>query len=282
MNVLKKVLKKFIKVKKEKVLIPYLQGELLKGRKALITGGTSGIGFQIAKSFLLNGAKVIITGRNVQKLKESKQKLISETNCNIDDILIHELDISNIEELESEFKKITNEIDFNIDIFVNNAGVNGGKCFPNTTIEEYDYIMNTNLRGTYFVSQEFVNYMISNNIKGNILNVLSSSSLRPGNSPYILSKWGLRSLTMGMAKKYLKSGIIINGIAPSSTSTPMINKNDVENLNSECNEFGRFIAPEEVANFATILVSDIGKMVVGDVIYMTAGAGILTYDDMTY
>ena len=72
---------KLVKVKKEKVLIPCLEGQYLQGRKALITGGSSGIGFSIAQSFLKNGASVVICSRNKEKLENAKRDLIEKTLC---------------------------------------------------------------------------------------------------------------------------------------------------------------------------------------------------------
>lgn len=132
------------------------------------------------------------------------------------------------------------------------------------------------------MSQAIINYMITNKIKGNILNVTSSSALRPAISPYILSKWGERGLTLGMAKKYLPYGIIVNGIAPGSTATAMVKNNDLNDLNCDYTPTKRYIAPEEIGNIATILVSDMGKMIIGDTVYITGGAGIITYDDIKY
>lgn len=282
MGIIKVILKKFIKIKKEKVIIPCMEGHFLENRCALVTGGTSGIGYSIAESFLKNGATVIITGRSEEKLKKAKEKLLSSTNCDSNSIKTGILDICMISELQKNLDCIISNCTNKIDIFVNNAGVNGGNVFPNTREDEYDKILDTNLKGMYFVSQLFVKYMINNKIRGNILNVTSSSALRPAISPYIVSKWGERGLTLGMAKKYLKHGIVVNGIAPGSTSTAMLNKEDLNDLNCEHSPTGRYIAPEEIGNIATILVSDMGKMIVGDTIYMTGGSGIITYDDMEY
>ena len=283
-KLLKKILKKFVKIKrvKEKIIVPTIRGEYLKDRCALITGGSSGIGYSIAESFLNNGASVIILGRDENKLNKAKDSLLHNTNCSTDKIDTQVLDISDVKNLKCNFENLIKKFNKKIDIFVNNAGVNVGNYFPNTSEEDYDKVLDTNLKGTYFFSQVVCDYMVSNNIKGNLLNVLSSSSLRPGISPYIISKWGERSLTLGLAKKYLQYGIIVNAVAPGSTSTTMINRGELNDLNCDYTLTKRFVAPEEVANIATILVSNVGRMIIGDTIYMTGGAGLLTYDDMKY
>ena len=274
--------KKLVKTKKEQVSIPCLEGHFLDGRKALITGGSSGIGYAIAKSFLINGASVVLGGRNEEKLENAKARLCTECKCDILRIDTLVLDISKVEDMKKSLWAYLKKDNVKIDIFVNNAGINGGDLFPNTKEEDYDRILETNLKGMYFISQEIANYMISNQIKGNILNITSSSSLRPAISPYIISKWGERGLTLGMAKKYLPYGIIVNGLAPGSTLTPMLKKEADNDLNLEYSTAKRYAAPEEIGNLATVLVSNMGRMIVGDTIYATGGAGVITFDDMFY
>lgn len=282
MNIKSVIKNKLVRTKKEKVLIPSIEGHYLENRCAFITGASSGIGYSIAESFLKNGATVIITGRNEERLKNAKNKLIEKYKFKENKIIIAKLDITQIENLEYNVEEIIKKSNKRVDIFVNNAGINGTEMFPTTSEREFDKIIDTNLKGMYFFSQVIVNYMIENKIKGNILNVTSSSALRPAISPYIISKWGERGLTLGMAKKYLPHGIIVNAIAPGSTSTKMIKETDFDDLNCEYSPSKRFLTPEEVGNIATILVSQMGRMIVGDTIYMTGGAGVLTYDDMSY
>ena len=282
MNIKEFLKKKLIKIKKEQICVPCLEGHFLDGRMALITGGSSGIGYAIAKSFLINGAGVVLCGRNEEKLKNAKERLCTECKC--DDWRIDTLvfDISKIEDMKKKLLIYLARDNVKIDIFVNNAGINGGDSFPNTNEKDYDSILETNLKGMYFISQEIANYMISNQISGNILNITSSSALRPAISPYIISKWGERGLTLGMAKKYLPYGIVVNGLAPGSTLTPMLKKDAENDLNLEYSPAGGYAAPEEIGNLATVLVSNMGRMVVGDTIYATGGAGVITFDDMTY
>ena len=272
--------KKLVKTRIEKVLIPCLQGEMLNGRNALVTGGSSGIGFAIAENFIKNGAKVTICGRNEEKLMSAKKSLMLICDCDEDKVSTLVFDISNVQDMRTKLNKyLEGKI---VDIFVNCAGTNGGNMFPNTSEEDYDRILETNLKGMYFAAQEEAKNMVKKNIHGNILNITSSSSIRPGNSPYIVSKWGERSLTLGMAKQYLPYGIIVNALAPGSTLTPMLNKSGDDDMYLDYSPAKRYAAPEEIANLATVLVSGMGRMVVGDTLYATGGAGIITYDDTAY
>ena len=201
-NKIKGLIKLFIPKKKTIVNIVELQSnKYLKGRTALITGGTSGIGFAIAKEFLKSGANVVITGRNQERIEIAVHKL--QTYGNVYGFV---MDNANIRSFEDIFANILNALltknIINIDILVNNAGVNY-KGMPNAIEDEYDKVLDTNLKGAFFLSQMFGKYMVNNKIKGNILNIASSSSLRPADSAYCISKWGIRGLTLGLANLLL-------------------------------------------------------------------------------
>lgn len=285
MTVIKRIIKKIIKKLENKlkkitvVKVPVLEGSLLKGKVALVTGGSSGIGLSIAEAFLKNGAIVYITGRNENKLKETVTILQEKYP---DFIFYQKMDISNILEIESSFNKIIEKLNGRkLEILVNNAGVLGHKKFGEITESDFDSIIHTNLKGTYFLSQLVSKYMRDEKISGNILNVASSSSLRPALSPYSLSKWGLRGFTEGLAKTLIPYGIVVNGIAPGPTATPMLLQ-DAEDITLQKCPAGRYAMPEEIANLAVVLVSDMGRMIVGDIVYATGGCGLLTKDDLTY
>lgn len=258
--------------------------EILKGRTAFITGGTSGIGINIAKSFLNSGATVIITGRNIKRIQNAIEKLDVE-NAYKDRLFGIELDNTQIESFEDKFKEALNIVaKVNggvIDILVNNAGVMGAS-FPDATLEQYNNVLDTNLKGVFFLSQMFGKYFKKNKIEGNILNIASSSSLRPASCAYTLSKWGIRGLTLGLAKSLSPYGITVNGIAPGPTVTPMLIKNNSKDISLPSKPIGRYALPEEIANMAVVLVSPMGRTIVGDIVYMTGGAGLLTFDDVPY
>ena len=227
----------------------------------------------MARQFVLAGAKVIITGRNEEKLKKVVSSIGESASYYI-------LDNNDVDKFEIAVNDI-NDIFGNIDILVNNAGIIGKTSFPNMTVEDFDTVLATNLRGPVFLSQVFVKHCIANNIKGNVLNVGSSSCLRPAISSYTMSKWGIRGFTLGLAKKCAKYGITVNGIAPGPTATPILGKDGTDLTNNDI-PAERFITSDEIATMAVKLVSDSGRMIIGDMVYMTGGAGNLTYDDMKY
>ena len=228
-------------------IVQIAPNELLKGRVALLTGGTSGIGFAIANAFLKSGASVVITGRNESRIQDSCNKLLQNKDFQ-NRIFGVVMDNTDVAGFETCFQKILSLLDGrNVDILINNAGIRGGHIAT-----------------------------------GNILNIISSSGLRPATSAYTLSKWGVRGLTLGLAKSLIPYDIVVNGLAPGPTATPMLMKDGSEEIGHTSNPLGRYAMPEEIANMAVVLTSGMGRTVVGDIVYMTGGAGIITFDDMDY
>lgn len=255
--------------------------ELLKGRTALITGGTSGIGYEIAKAYINAGAVCVITGRNQKKLNKACQCINNEV-VNKDRIFGLVMDNTEISGMKKKMNEILTLVpSHKIDILVNNAGVVGGEI-RDCTEDVYDRIVDTNLKGVFFLSQLVGRYMCDNHIEGNILNVGSSSCLRPATSAYTLTKNAILGFTKGLAKILSPYKITVNGIAPGPTATPMLMPDGVrENLYFP-NQLGRYELPEELANMAVFLVSGMGKSIIGDMVFMTGGSGVVTYDDVEY
>ena len=211
---MKKIVKRIIKLiereVKTPVYIPAFEGNILQGKTILITGGASGIGYAIAERAVANGAEVILAGRNEEKLVDACNTLTKEIALKE---MIHYIawDICALKNLESSLLNAINlSSKKKIDVLVNNAGVSYGEAIGCTTEADYDKTMDTNLKGTYFMAQEFSRYLLKNNIKGNILNISSTSGNRPAISPYMLSKWGITGLTEGLAKKLIKHDIVVN------------------------------------------------------------------------
>ena len=252
--------------------------EMLKGRTALITGGTSGIGYEMAKAFVKSGASVVITGRNKRKTALVAEQLEKELSVS-KRVYPLAMDNTKVSEFGNKFEEAVNmTASKQIDILVNNAGLVGGEI-STCTEEQYDAIVDTNLKGTFFLSQHVAHYFVANKIQGNIG---SSSSLRPATSAYTMTKWGVYGLTKGLAKILAPHGITVNGLAPGPTATPMLMPNGINEDISFSNPLGRFEMPCEIANMAVFLVSDMGKAVVGDMVFMTGGSGVVTYDDVNY
>lgn len=272
---IKSNLKKFIKKLNVKEKVPIIEvqyeNKLLANKIVLITGGSGGIGYAIAKKCLHTGAKVIIAGTNENKLNEKVK------NCNskkIKSIVLNLNDVSSFEEKIQEACGLFSEN--RIDVLVNSAGINPAKNFFNINENDFDFTMNVNVKGTFFMSQAFAKYMIANNIRGNILNVSSSSALRPAWGPYEMSKWTVKGFTVGLADTLIKHGIVVNAIAPGPTATPMLGLEAGDDIDLPNNPSGRFAMPREIAELAVMLISNAGRLVVGDTLYATGGAGTIT------
>lgn len=255
--------------------------EMLKGRTALVTGRTSGIGYEVAKAYINAGARVVITGRNEEKVKKACEIIDKEVSRkgNIFGMVMNNTDVKSMPSKLQDIERVLGT--GHIDILVNNAGVVGGEV-KDCTEELYNTILDTNLKGTFFLSKLVARYWVDNQIEGNILMMGSSSSLRPATSAYTLTKNALYGFTKGLAKVLAPHGITVNGLAPGPTATPMTMPNGVRDEISFPNPLGRFVMPGEIANMAVFLVSNMGRSIIGDMVFMTGGSGIVTFDDVKY
>lgn len=264
------VRKYFVVEKVKSINVPVFEGNLLSKKTSLIVGGSGGIGFAIARKFVSNGCNVIITGTNEQKLID----LCKELGDNCSYLL---LDLSSENNYGQKVEEVVKRLG-KIDILVNSAGIHCKSKFGDITLEEWDKVLNINLRGTYFMSQAVADYMIKNKITGHILNVSSASSAKPGWTPYEISKAGVKSLTLGFADKLVKYGIIVNSIAPGPVATEMLGRADGDNLLWSGNPTGRMATADEIANLALFMVSSMGDLIVGDTFYISGGSGTICID----
>ena len=251
--------------------------ELLKGHAVLVTGGTSGIGYAIAKACLNAGADVVITSR--EKCRAESAALAIRKETSFENIYGISLNLDDTHSFNDVLNNANALLSTKVDMLVNNAGIASSN--EKDKMVDFDIVLQSNLKGTYFLLISFAEYLRKEGLPGHILNVASSSSLRPAVTPYAISKWGIRGLTLGLAKKYIRDHIVINGIAPGPTATPMLNRT-LDDISNPRNPISRLILPEEVASMSVVLFSGIGDSVVGDIVYMSGGAGVITYDDVDY
>lgn len=251
--------------------------QLLVGRTALVTGGTGGIGKAIVEAYLNAGADVVFTSRDQHRGDIVAEELSAKYPERI--VFAVELDNTKVSSFKEVFQGLISRLQGKkLSILVNNAGVTEG-WWCHTTEDEYDLVMDTNMKGVFFLTEIVARYMRDNDIHGNILNITSTASLRPANTAYRLSKWALKGFSLGLAKTLLPYDIVVNGIAPGPTATKMMGVEGTNDLSKPKNPNGRLALPEEIANMAVIYVSDMARTIVGDVAYMSGGAGVLTVDD---
>lgn len=252
--------------------ISYLtNGNRLNGKNVLITGGSSGIGLAIAQQCLKEGAHVVITGRNEDKLKSVCEKI------NKSEILKYVVwDIATTNRIEEKIEETVDILGANIDILVNNAGAQPYEFFPNVTEAEWNRIYETNSKGTFFISQSISEYWKKTRIDyyRKIINISSQGGFVGATYPYRMSKWDIVGLTEGLAKLLIKDGIIVNGIAPGVIKTAMQSKimaQGNDNVYCSQNPAERYAFPEEIAELAVWLMSDLSNFIVGQTIICDGG-----------
>ncbi len=276
MSVKKKIkylIQNIVVIFKGKKIVPILvtkeESKVLEGKVALITGGSGGIGFAIAKKYNECGCKVILAGTNKEKLENNCSKL-EEAKYLI-------LDYKKSENFEEKITEAVN-IFGKIDILVSSSGVHtdySGFDWSKVTEDDYDYVMDVNLKGTYFLIQKFAKYLIQNSSKGHILVISSSRGLEPSWSPYRLSKLGTDGIVKGFAQQLLPYGIIVNAIGPGSTATAMQESTVKESIYTLDSLIERMALPEEIAELAKLMVIGAGDLIVGQTVYLSSGRGII-------
>ncbi len=245
---------------------------MLKGNKAIITGGSRGIGFAIAKELAESGCSVVITGRNLETLKEAANKLGEKVYPLV-------WDASEIGNAENKILEAVSLLG-GLDIVVNNAGIFAMRSewdkssLLDTTVEEWEMVMKTNTSAFFFVMQAAVKYMLKNNIKGNILNVTSVAGMEPVYGAYGASKIAAVGLTRGWGKMFAPDGITINGIAPGPVATEMNNWHEGDPMEHDRIPFGRFSTAKEIAKLAMYLLSEEAQMVCGETVVLDGGYAI--------
>lgn len=248
-----------------------LPSEQFAGKKVLITGGSSGFGFQMAKDFIAQGAEVMITGRNSQKLGEAKDKI---NNARLHTIVWDQSDCSSI---INKLNEVISELG-GLDIAINNAGVWNNTDWHTVDESEYDKIVDINTKGLYFLCKAEVDYFRINNIPAKIINITSIEGNRPSFLPYSISKWGAKCLTEGLAKEVAQFGIQVNAIAPGVALTDInmqLKQNQKDNFYFPQHRTGRFTSVEEISNLAMFLASDQASNIVGQTIAVDGGWTIL-------
>lgn len=244
--------------------------DILKDKRVLITGGSSGIGFAVAKKCLSCGASVIITGRDENKLKEAVHSLNNE------DCQYLVWDVSDLSIINEKLEDCVRLFGKDIDVLVNNAGVAPTKFFGEVDEEEWHKIYDINLKGNYFLTQEIVRkWKAGNSFEGykRIINISSQGGFVGATYPYRMTKWDIRGLTEGLGKMLIKDNIIVNGIAPGVVKTSMqkFSLQQGENLYTNQNLIERVILPEEIAEVAMFLMSGAGNTIVGQTIVCDGG-----------
>jgi len=196
----------------------------LSGRVALITGASSGLGAQFARTLSAAGAAVVLASRRVEKLKELRAQIDGEGG----DAHVLELDVTDQASIKSAVAHAETEVG-SIDILINNSGVSTTQRLQDVTEEDFDFIFDTNIKGAFFVAQEVGKRMLARSqgsapgsfTGGRIINVASAAGLRvlPKIGVYAMSKAAMIQMTRAMALEWGKFGINVNAICPGYIDT---------------------------------------------------------------
>ena len=244
---------------------------MLDKKVAIVTGGTRGIGFEVVRTFLNNGASVALLGSKEESVTKAINKL-KEENGNYPVIGFYP-DLASEKEVKEVFNKVANEFG-HIDILVNNAGLSSSTKIEDYTIEEYDKIANVNMKGVFICSKEIVPYL--KETKGNIINISSMVSIygQSAGCVYPMSKFAVNGLTKSLSRELAPVGIRVNAVAPGITKTDM-----VANLPDEVIKpliatipIGRIGEPKDIANACLFLASDMASYVTGEIMQVDGGA----------
>lgn len=239
----------------------------LSGRTALVTGASSGLGRQFAQALGAAGAHVIAAARRADRLAETVDLVLSQGGT----AQVVEMDVSDGASVEAVFTDIGA-----VDILVNNAGVAMTKKILEWTEPDWDFIMDTNLRGVWMVANAAAKAMVAANKGGNIINIASIAGERIGKGimPYTVSKAGVIQLTKAMALELAVHDIRVNAIAPGYIITD-INRDYLEGDFGEKMKRGipqrRFGDPQDLDGALLLLASDASRFMTGSVIAVDGG-----------
>ena len=254
-------------------------GVILKDKKIVITGGGSGLGLAMAKKFISEGAEVLISGRNEEKLVSAVDNILGRERCYY--IVQDVCDVAHSKEFLVKAEKILG----GIDCLVSNAGISlHENIYENVTIDGFDKQFDTKFRAGYFLGKAFLEMKTAEkkiNAGATLLYITSETGNQCYDIPYGMINSALNSLVGAFSRRVYKNGIRVNAIAPGVTLTEMT-KDYAEasdgNMWRGCAS-GRIFLPEEVAEVACFLLSDASKCISGEVIHCNAGNHLKAFWD---
>src|ERR1700729_3739323 len=245
----------------------------LSGKVAIVTGGNTGIGAAVVLALAEKGAKVVIDYVSNPKAEEELERKIAslgETAIGV------EADVSKVEDIQRMIDTAVSNFG-RLDVMVNNAGIETRTSVLDTTEAQFEKVMAVNLKSAFFGTQLAAKQMIAQGGGGRIINMTSVHEdwPMPGNTPYCLSKGGMRMLTRTAGVELAPHGILVTGVAPGAVDTP-INASTVSNpellakLNASI-PIGRLAEPEEMASVVAFLAGPGASYVTATTIFADGG-----------
>jgi gluconate 5-dehydrogenase len=240
-------------------------------QKVVVTGGSRGIGRAIAEGFAVRGANVLICSRT-QESVETALKEMHDAGLKADGIAC---DVSDEQQILTTVQTAISRLG-HIDTLVNVAGVNRRKRAETVTADDYDFILDTNLRGAFLMSREVGKHMIERK-SGTQINVESLNTWMPlkGVLPYAMSKFGMQGMTRGLALEWGRHGVRVNSLAPGFILTDLTRKlwsdPEMQAWNQANAPLGRLGQPEDMVGTAIFLASKASAFMTGQTLYVDGG-----------
>ena len=246
----------------------------LDGKIAMVMGGSGGIGEIMAQGLAMQGAKVAIASRNLQKLEAVAQKIQKETKS---EVVPFQVDIAAKESVVQLTKQVVSKFG-TVDILVNAQGVNTKKDAVGFPVEDWDLLFNVNVKGTMLACSEFGRIMVEKK-KGKVINLSSVRGVRAtlwgGNEGYCATKGAVDMMTRSLASEWAPYNINVNAIAPLLINTPLAAAtfSDPEKLQKYVANvpFKRIGQPEDLVGICVFLASAASDFVTGQIIYLDGG-----------
>ena len=245
----------------------------LENKVAIVTGGSGGIGQALCTRLAQEGAKIVVNYRSskeeAEEVKEKIEQLGSEA-------LVVQADLGKVDQINHLVQEAINHFG-KVDILVNNAGLEIHADFWDVTEEDYDLVLDVNLKAVFFATQAVVKHFKETNNKGRIINISSVHEELPFPhfTSYCASKGGMKMITRNLAVELGPMGITVNNVAPGAIATPINqdllddpeqSKKVIKNI-----PLGRFGEPEDVSGIVAFLASDEAKYITGTTVYVDGG-----------
>ena len=246
---------------------------MLENKVALVTGAGRGIGRAIAIALAKEGAEVVVNYNGSEERAKEVKQTIEENGGKAS---IYKCNVSDFEACEAMIKDIVKEHG-RLDILVNNAGITKDGLIMKMKEEDFDSVLNVNLKGTFNTIRHSARQMLRQK-SGKIINISTVSGIlgNAGQANYAASKAGVIGLTKTMARELGSRGITVNAIAPGFVDTEMTGVLSEEIRENACRQIilGRFGKPEDIANVAVFLASDKADYITGQVISVDGGMNV--------
>ncbi|ANU22874.1 3-oxoacyl-[acyl-carrier-protein] reductase [Planococcus donghaensis] len=242
----------------------------LAGKTAIITGGSRGIGAEIARKFAADGAKVVV---NYSGSQEKAEAVVADIEANGGNAIAVKANVADAESVKAMVDE-TMKTFGSVDILVNNAGITRDNLMMRMKDDEWDDVININLKGVFICTKAVTRQMMKQR-SGRIVNIASIVGVmgNAGQANYVAAKAGVIGLTKTTARELASRGITANAVAPGFITTDMTEQlsDDVQKTMMGQIPLGRFGAPEDVAKAALFLASDDASYMTGQTLHLDGG-----------